>query len=888
MTEIHLGSHVAMRPMLPLVWAGLICAGLVAAMVAAAWRWPVPLARARRMFLIALRGLVIVAVAMVLARPEVRWLGQKPLTTEVAFLVDATRSMSIRDAAAPADVGLLDGDGPAGKAASRPVSLVRAADAATGPGAAVPVSRIDAVRCYFLTSARPYAELAERCLINPYAFGTRTRPIGQFNPEPADPRTDIGDALRFVLGRAVSQEGAARDRAAARGGNAEGGGNNTQEAGGNRQDSSIISSSTMPMSLAAVVLVSDGRACGGAAQAGRGNRARGSAEDAALALAARGIRVHAVAVGSAEPSGRARDVAVRDLRAPDRVFVGNRPEVRVVVAALGMAGRTVPLVMEVDGKEVERRPVAIASNQQAQEIVFTPALDRAGLARLAVAVEPVDGELVTTNNRVETAVRVDEGGIRVLYLDGHLRPEGKYVGRAVGDAREMILDRRILVAARASEGGPTPADIDAAGVVILGDLPAAALPPATVERLAERARSGGLGVLVLGGVSSLGAGGWAATPLADVLPVAIRPGEGLAAGPIRFQPTAAGRRHFIFNMEGTPDAGAAGGQLTDFDNLPPLPGASVVGALHPTARLLAQTPDGRPLLAVRELARGRVAVLTVDATWQWILMADSPRGVDQHRRFWRQLVLWLGGRDGRPQADFWVATDRPRYLIADPDDPPSAEVTAHAPAGVVPRVRLTGRKAGEVRLSPISGDGMGQGDARGVSVMQGKSVIPSERSEPATARAVAVPGSRNLVLRAQASTGGPPAGPVDWRGTIPLAQAGTFTLTAEGEAAGAAGPNPPQAAWKAEAVFSVEEQNLELADILADHQNLRRIAQAGGGTFREIDDLAALLAALAADIQPRFEPAERRFGLAEGRAFLGVVLGLLALDWALRRKWRVA
>ena len=48
-----------------------------------------------------------------------------------------------------------------------------------------------------------------------------------------------------------------------------------------------------------------------------------------------------------------------------------------------------------------------------------------------------------------------------------------------------------------------------------------------------------------------------------------------------------------------------------------------------------------------------------------------------------------------------------------------------------------------------------------------------------------------------------------------------------------------------------------------------------------------VLAALAAEVQPRYEPAPRSQPLTAGPTFLGVFLGLLALDWALRRKWRV-
>jgi hypothetical protein len=86
-------------------------------------------------------------------------------------------------------------------------------------------------------------------------------------------------------------------------------------------------------------------------------------------------------------------------------------------------------------------------------------------------------------------------------------------------------------------------------------------------------------------------------------------------------------------------------------------------------------------------------------------------------------------------------------------------------------------------------------------------------------------------------------------------------------------------------IVSVEEQDIETADTLADHENLRRIAQAGGGTFREITGLRDLMADLAADLSPLYREIERRLPLAEGRVFLGIVVGLLAAEWVLRRRW---
>ena len=432
--------------------------------------------------------------------------------------------------------------------------------------------------------------------------------------------------------------------------------------------------------------------------------------------------------------------------------------------------------------------------------------------RVSLAVEPMPDELITINNRAESSMRVDDGDVRVLYLDGRIHPEGKFLARAIGEARGIDLDRRILLGGEALKVAPSPEEVDKFNVIMIGDLPASAMPAATIARIAERVRAGRLSVLTLGGLSAYGAGGWAATPLAGILPFAIRDGDGQTPGPIRFRPAAQTSEHFIFSGD-TPASPLV------FEALPPLAGASAVGALQPTARLLAASPEGLPLLAVREFDRGRVAALTVDTTWQWVLAPSETRGAEVHRRFWRQLVLWLAGRDSRPHADLWVMTDRPRYMLSDPDRPPLAEVMVHASGSTsAPTVELKGP----------------DGAARQIEL---------------------------------AADGG------DWRAIVPLAGAGTHTLTARA------------GARTAETKFVVEEQDFETANILADAPNLERIARAGGGTLRRIDKLGDLLAELADSLKAQAVPVERCLPLGSGRVFLAAVLGLLAAEWVLRRRW---
>ncbi|MFO8014203.1 MAG: hypothetical protein R6X20_12965, partial [Phycisphaerae bacterium] len=132
------GEHVVLDPLLPPVWVAVAAGVLVVAAVAASWRWAGGLAPRRRRVLLLLRLLVVAALVMLALRPQVRWEGRRPVPAEVVVLLDASRSMGIRDA---------------------------------GPEAA-PVTRAEAVREAFADAGAALAAVVPRATVRTVARGT--------------------------------------------------------------------------------------------------------------------------------------------------------------------------------------------------------------------------------------------------------------------------------------------------------------------------------------------------------------------------------------------------------------------------------------------------------------------------------------------------------------------------------------------------------------------------------------------------------------------------------------------------------------------------------------------------------------------------------------------
>jgi hypothetical protein len=111
-----------------------------------------------------------------------------------------------------------------------------------------------------------------------------------------------------------------------------------------------------------------------------------------------------------------------------------------------------------------------------------------------------------------------------------------------------------------------------------------------------------------------------------------------------------GQRHYLMAL-------AEGADHEDiWDRLPALDGANKLGQPKPSAQVLAETSDAKPLMVVQEVG-GRVMAFAADSTWHWWM-----EGFDaQHKRFWRQVILWLARKDEAADGNVWIQLAQRRF-----------------------------------------------------------------------------------------------------------------------------------------------------------------------------------------------------------------------------------
>jgi uncharacterized membrane protein len=164
--------------------------------------------------------------------------------------------------------------------------------------------------------------------------------------------------------------------------------------------------------------------------------------------------------------------------------------------------------------------------------------------------------------------------------------------------------------------------------------------------VARYVRDHGGAFAMVGGELSFGSGGYAGTEIAEILPVELPPPaeKGLLDHrPFRPALSAEGKRHPILRLA----PGDADNEAI-WSALPPLEGVNVVLGLRPGASALLAHPRLRsgggamPVLATLEVGKGRTLALTTDTTWHWAFL-EARRGGVRHayQSFWQGAIRWL-------------------------------------------------------------------------------------------------------------------------------------------------------------------------------------------------------------------------------------------------------
>ncbi len=466
---------------------------------------------------------------------------------------------------------------------------------------------------------------------------------------------------------------------------------------------------------------------------------------------------------------------------------------------------------------------------------FSPELDvtlhdegRAGLTAEVTA-----GDL---SHRMSIPVEVKPRNLQVVMLAHHPRYEMRYLRNA------LDRDQTVTVHSYLADGGwrrwgderyggtvlPLgTVQLEDYHAVIVGDIDAHTLDETQMNNLATAVRQQGLGLVWLPGERGAIAG-FRDSPLSKLIPAEL-------------PSTAEIQRGYLANEARTIQRSPAARGLKLFDpgrgtweELPRLRGLLPVGSLRQPAQVLMETRSGEPVVVARRIGAGRSVLVAVDDTWRW------RRNVGDYylNRFHSPLLRYASagkGLDTHPwraaATPYRAQTSQRVQLAVAPQTP--GEQRADLPDAVTVQLRGPGETRLKYRLLRVPG-------------------------EPAFAAEVPAPGQ-----------------PGSWH--LELIDGLPATDVRAGE-------------------LVVLPSQRERRDPRADHEAMARLSAASGGraavwespepgTGAEANAAARLIAALP-DLS-HHEQSRHFIRLWDRFWVFMLVIGLLCVDWALRRANRL-
>jgi hypothetical protein len=565
------------------------------------------------------------------------------------------------------------------------------------------------------------------------------------------------------------------------------------------------------------------------------------------------VPVHVVPVGSPE---RAAEFAVRSAEAPTVAFVDDTVPVTVRFDHTGIgvdrAGRF-EIVDDATGLVLEAGGVTEAQ-LEAGEATLVVETEQSGPQRWTVRYVPEGPDLSAENNTASLALRLVDEPIRVLYVDGSPRWEQRFLKSLL--IREDSVDSSCLLLAvnrRFQQEGDTvltslpvtSEDWAPFDVVVIGDLRPELLGPRALEQIRSLVGEQAGGLLWLAGPSATPAA-WGDTELTDLLPIAPGPDAGggqarptLWDQPVVIRPTPAAERAGLFaGLLGAepggvtdPDAGWSGLRWALRPGLETIKASAEVLADGVPASGSAE--GARPLVLTMRYGAGRVALVGTDEIWRW----RYGQGEAPTERFWLPLLRSLAR----------------------------------------PRLSTIGRAA-SLEISPSIA---GVGDRVSVRVIVTDQSIAEIAPRELEARVLLtdVAGGRRPAGTVRLTREpGPPSGRTVFEGSLPALRPGSFLIEVAADAL---------AGLPLDGRLEVVSDEDELRNPQTDHGVLADLAERTGGRVLDAETIGELPDILpnrrvVVPLRPELET------LWDTPLVLGLLLGLLTLEWVWRRLIRLS
>ncbi|MEE2961416.1 MAG: glutamine amidotransferase [Myxococcota bacterium] len=347
-----------------------------------------------------------------------------------------------------------------------------------------------------------------------------------------------------------------------------------------------------------------------------------------------------------------RDLSIVNVSAAELGFIHNTMNFEVEVAHVGFNNHILEVRLYQNNQFISAQSIQL-DQAPSQKLTFQHKPEKIGEFVYHLEISPAPNEIILSNNRWASIVKIIRDKIRVLHVAGRPSWDERFLRQTLKSNTNIDLISFFILRTpgdhpRASENElsliPFPTnkifdtELNSFDVIILQNFDYRPYRMVRYLKNIQREVEKGLSFVMVGGPQAFTLGGYPKTPIEQILPTQLGSSRyQRAPNPPKFTP--AGHQHPVFR----------GSRLTQYPskNLPHLSKINELGTINSgsTALIIVPNRDGKelPLVAVREYGLGRTMSIATDQLWRWSFAptsaSKSSDSIYQH--FWKNTLRWL-------------------------------------------------------------------------------------------------------------------------------------------------------------------------------------------------------------------------------------------------------
>lgn len=331
------------------------------------------------------------------------------------------------------------------------------------------------------------------------------------------------------------------------------------------------------------------------------------------------------------------DICITDVISNSPIYAGENIKIGVYLNQSGFDDRKVYLLLKDRERIIQKKTVVFSGKNQMVEFDIPSSVKGERIYEVEVGTEEHD--TIPQNNRMTFSVNVISPKIKLLYVEGGLRWEYKFLKRHIESNTNFSPVFLIRVGENLfhqTGGGEIniPGDIfsdikflENFDIIILGDIDFSSFPSSHIKNLYECVSVKGKSFLIIGGENF--AGGLKNTSAEEIIPFVVT-----------------GMEKNIISQSFLPVLTESAKTLPVFgDNpepFPPLDRANSVTRIKPGTVPLLSAGNIRPavvLVGINMTLPGKSAFIGTDNTWKWALGNEKEKKAYQF--FWSRILRYM-------------------------------------------------------------------------------------------------------------------------------------------------------------------------------------------------------------------------------------------------------